>query len=156
MKRWLCTLMFVALVAVFVCGTSSAQTPFDLAEERIVDCAAHSNLHPPYGGDNDVMQVCSREIEAYQRACVARVGAVQDAEIDCGMAGAASAQRMQNRDPVDVQFVNCLRGKGRGIEALSVCRVERRAFEANCQKRKDVSQCQKDAEFLAGLGLRER
>lgn len=146
--------MFVA--PVFACSIAAAQTPFDLAEERIVDCASHSNLHPPYGGSNDVMEVCRREIDAYKRACMARVGAVEHADIECGMAGADLAQRTQNRDAVDVQFVNCLRGKGRGIEALSVCRVERLAFEASCRTRKDVSQCQRDAEDLAGLGLRER
>src|SRR6266700_5126561 len=125
MQRWLCILMLVFPIAI-ANGPAAAQTQFDLAEQHLIDCATHADLHPPYGGTNTVWEVCHNEMEGYERTCMARVGRMPHTKDECRGAAYSLAMALQKRDPIDVQFVNCLRSKGPAnaypVELLSFCR----------------------------------
>lgn len=137
---------FAALIA--MCVPAGAQSEFDLAEQRLADCAARADLHPPYV--KSVWQVCENEVEAYVRACLPRTLSKR-AEFDCRGGAITLAESTRKRDPVDVKFVDCMRRAGprSPTELLTLCRFERRAFEASCQRRKDAKQCEDDVGSIA-------
>jgi hypothetical protein len=141
----------IAVFAVVGSKTSEAQTAFDLAEQRVADCAARADLHPPYVlGQNTVLDVCRGELEAYQQACKTR--RPRDM-YECPLEAARFAQSMQRDDPIDRQFTDCLTEKRRAgrspMALLTLCRAERYAFETSCRQRKSSDLCEKDADTLA-------
>ncbi|MGJ4945114.1 hypothetical protein ACQR1W_31450 [Bradyrhizobium sp. HKCCYLS1011] len=139
----------VYAICTAVAPTLAAQADFELAEQKLADCAARADLHPPYGPGNTVMDVCQHAADAYQAACVAS----GHSGMECGLAAGALANSMQKHDPVDEQFIQCLEKAGRRgalpLELLTLCRAERHAFEDLCRRRKDIDRCERDAETLA-------
>jgi hypothetical protein len=147
--------LFIVLLGLMIGSRIvAAQTAFDLAEQRLAACAAHADIHPPVRfNENSVAEACHDEIEAYVRACMTRSRYDEPYEPDCRYAALTLADTLQKHDPIDVQFVDCLKKNVQTqwlpLVLLALCRSERHAYEASCRKRKDASQCERDSEEMA-------
>lgn len=125
-------------------------TKLRIAEQHLAECAANVESHPPYGPRDPIIEACQRETDEYIAACGS---AGSHSSIECSMAAYTLAHSVRRVDPVDQQFVACLRQAALShifpLELLTICRAERDAFGMMCRRRKDATQCDEDMKALA-------